>query len=93
MVRTRKNKKSPHYGFLISSLEEQPKIAYVKGETNFAKDKYSASTKHRKNADSLAQPEARLSIKKDILRSLVTISLILILELVVYLAWNKFIVK
>lgn len=88
-----KSKKNPHYGFLISQQENQSKIAYVNRETNFAKFNHTASVKHSEKADSLAQPEAKTLTKKDILRSLAIISLILILELVVYLAWNKFIIK
>jgi len=33
---------------------------------------------------------AQISVKKDIVRSLILVSLILILELVVYLAWKRF---
>lgn len=91
--KSHKSKKSPHYGFLLSQQENRSKIAYVNRETDFAKFKPTATTKHNKKADSLAQPEAKESMKKDILRSLSIISLILILELMVYLAWNKFIVK
>ncbi len=36
---------------------------------------------------------AQISVKKDIVRSLILISLVLILELVVYLAWSRFITK
>jgi len=36
---------------------------------------------------------AQISVKKDIVRSLILVSLILILELVVYLAWSRFITK
>ncbi|KKR44896.1 hypothetical protein A2434_00285 [Candidatus Woesebacteria bacterium RIFOXYC1_FULL_41_14] len=91
--RTRKNKKTPNYGFLVSWEPKQVKKAYVKRESKFDTDATSASTKHVKKADSLAQPEAKTKIKKDIIRSLTIIGLILILELVIYLAWNKFIVK
>ena len=37
------------------------------------------------------EPElAQISVKKDIIRSLILVSLILIVELVLYLAWNRF---
>jgi hypothetical protein len=92
-VRTRKNKKTPNYGFLVSWEPKQLKKAHVNRETKFASDVIPASTKHGKKADSLAQPEAKTNLKNGIVRSLITIGLILILELVIYLAWNKFIVK
>ena len=66
---------------------------HVKGETKFEANSESASSKHAKKADSLAQAEATGTTKKAIIRSLIIISLILILELVIYLAWTKFIIK
>ncbi len=85
-----KKDKSRHYGFLVSWSQNEAKKAHVKGETKIEKIKVSASGRHAKKADSLAQAEAVSHTKKDILRSLILISLILILELVVYLAWNRF---
>lgn len=93
VTRTRKNKKSPHYGFLVSWDQNSSKIASVKGETKIDKISSSASSRHGKRADSLAQAEANTYVKKDLIRSLIIISLILILELVVYLAWNRFMAK
>lgn len=92
-VRTHKNKRNPHYGFLVSWEPKQGKKARVNRETKFDANMIPASTKHSKKADSLAQPEAKTNLKNGIIRSLIIIGLILILELVVYLAWNKFIVK
>jgi hypothetical protein len=91
--RTRKNKEKTHYGFLVSWNEKRPSGSRVKGETNIGNNLASASGNHRKNADSLAQAEATGTVKKDIIQSLIRISLILILELVVYLAWNKFVIQ
>lgn len=93
ITRTRKNKENPHYGFLLSWQPREVKTTHVKGEPTFSKDDALASDRHGKRADSLAQAEAGSTIKKGIVRSLILISLILILELVIYLAWNKFIVK
>lgn len=93
VARTRKNKSNPHYGFLVSWDQNNLKSNHVKGETKSALDSKSASSRHSKKADSLAQAELSLNVKKDIVRSLIIISLILILELVVYLAWTKFIAK
>lgn len=91
VIRTRKNRKNTHYGFLVSWEPKRPKIASVKGETKSGHESVPASVRHGKKADSLAQASTSLDIKKDIIRSLIIISLILILELVIYLAWNKFI--
>jgi len=92
-VRTRKNKENPHYGFLVSWDPGQAKTAHVKGETKIEAQGITASARRGKKADSLAQAEAGAYIKKDIVRSLIVISLILILELVVYLAWIRFTAK
>ncbi len=89
--RRRKDKHNPHYGFLVSWDKKASQNAHVKGETEIAVNTKSASIRHSKKADSLAQAESGMNIKKDIIRSLLTISLVLILELVVYLAWIKFI--
>jgi len=89
-TRTRKNKENPHYGFLVSWEPKREKKAHVKGETKFDTNDMPASIRRGKKADSLAQAEAGASIKRDVVRSLIIISLILILELVVYLAWNRF---
>ena len=91
--KSRKNKKNPNYGFLISWDKNASKIAHVKGETKNPLKAKSASVRHGKKADSLAQAESGVNVKKDIIRSLLIISLVLILELVVYLAWTKFIAK
>lgn len=93
IYKTHKNKKDKHYGFLVSWDQKAVKNERVKGETKITSDLASASIRHGKKADSLAQAEPRLNVKKDIIRSLITISLVLILELVVYLAWTEFIAK
>jgi hypothetical protein len=88
--RTRKNKENPHYQFLYSW---QPFQANVKGELEEGKTSTLATPRHGKKAESLAQEEGRPNIKKGIFRSLILISLVLILEVVVYLAWIKFGIK
>ena len=65
--------------------------AHVNRENKNGHSSKLASIRHGKNADSLAQANVELNVKKDVIRSLVTISLVLILELMVYLAWMKFI--
>ena len=73
--RTRQNKENPHYSFLVSwEPGKMSSQAHVKREGKIA-------------------PEAKLanlSVKKDIFRSLILISFMLALEVVVYLAWNKY---
>lgn len=88
--RTRKNKETPHYGFLVSW---QPAKTDVKGESKISLDANSTIHKHDKSADILAQDQNLRSTKKDIIKSLILVSLILLIELVIYLAWNKFVIK
>ena len=91
--RFRKNKESPHYGFLVSWQPKASGEARVKGESNPDKIAVPATFRHGKRAESLAQAEPGTGTKKNIMRSLILISFILILELVVYLAWSKFVLS
>jgi hypothetical protein len=91
--RTRKNKENPHYGFLVSWQPKDHFQARVKGESNLGKIVDSATSRHEEKAVSLAQGALALGTKKNIIRSLILIGFILILELVVYLAWNKFVLS
>ena len=91
--RTRKNKENPHYGFLVSWQPKAPSQAHVKGETNSEQFSPPATSRHGKSAVSMAQGVLALGTKKSIIRSLILISFILILELVVYLAWRKFVLS
>ena len=88
--RSRKNKENPHYGFLYSWTPPQ---ARVKGESNQGKINSSTMPRHNKKAVYMAQGASASSTKKGIIRSLFTIGFILILELVIYLAWNKFVLS
>jgi len=88
--RTRKNKENPHYGFLVSWQPNSHSQARVKRESNSDNISKLATTRHEEKAVSMAQGALALGTKKSIIRSLILISFILILELVVYLAWNKF---
>ena len=92
-VRTRKNKENPHYNFLISWEPKGLSQARVKGESSSTKLVASATPRHGKRAESSAQEALASSSKKSIIQSLITIGFVLILELVIYLAWNKFIVR
>jgi hypothetical protein len=91
--RRRKNKENPHYNFLISWQPKGSSQARVKGESNSTKITAPATIRRGKRAESSAQDEPASSTKKGIVRSLIYISFILILELVIYLAWNKFIIR
>jgi hypothetical protein len=88
--RSRKNKENPHYGFLVSWQPKAPSQARVKGESNSGKIPPIATSRHRKSAVSMAQEASASDTKRGIFRSLILIVLILIVELVVYLAWRKF---
>lgn len=85
--RTRKNKEHPHYGFLVSWAPSQ---AHVKGELKSGNKEMAYKAKETKRADLLAQDGNQGYIKKSILKSIITVSFILILELVVYFAWSRF---
>ena len=91
--RTRKNKENPHYGFLVSWQPKDHSQARVKGESNLGKISVAATPRHEKKAVSSAQGELASDTKENIIRSLILISFVLILELVVYLAWNKFVLS
>jgi hypothetical protein len=91
--RTRKNKENPHYGFLVSWQPKDQSQAHVKRESISDKKIDSATLTHGKRAESLAQDDPATGNKKNIYRSLILVGLILILELVVYLAWNKFVLS
>ena len=88
--RTRKNKENPHYNFLYSW---NPSEAHVKGESQLVNKTVSVKLSASKRADIQAKQDSLGRIKKDIIRSLILVSFILILELVVYLAWSKFVLS
>lgn len=91
--RTRKDKEAPHYGFLVSWQPKPNSQARVKRELKSAALPEAAEAVHTKNANNWAQATLTRDIKKDIVRSLLIISLTLIAELVVYLAWSKFVLS
>jgi hypothetical protein len=91
--RTRKNKENPHYGFLVSWQPKDQSQARVKRESNSGKIAVPATTRHGEKAVSMAQGAPAVGTKKSIIRSLILIGFILILELVVYLAWRKFVLS
>ncbi len=84
--RTRKNKENPHYNF---SYSWQPSEPHVKGESNLPEKTFKAGQSYTKRANLLAKDDSLPRIKKDIIKSLVIVSFILILEVVVYLALHR----
>lgn len=91
--RTRKQKEMPNYGFLVSWQPKPNSQARVKRELKSAVLEEPTEAGYAKSANNLAQATLTRDIKKDIVRSLVIISLTLIAELVVYLAWSKFVLS
>ena len=88
--RTRKDKQSPHYNFLYSWT---PSESYVNREiTSEAKNK-NIKLSASKKADIQAKEDMSIRIKKDLIKTLILVSFIVILEVVVYLAWNKYVLS
>lgn len=81
--RTRKNKENPNYQFLVSW---EPKKTSVKGESGLPHPQPRKKISRSKSADLMSQENTHARIKKDIIKSLILVSLVLILEVVVYLA-------
>jgi len=81
--KTRKQKENIHHPFLVSW---QPQEARVNRESNSKIYVAKSKPELTKRADLLALDEQTKITKKGVLRSLVVTSLILILEVVVYLA-------
>jgi hypothetical protein len=88
--RTRKNKENPHYNFLYSWTPSQ---ARVKRESVLTDKEVIVKLSASKRAEIQAKEDSFGRIKKDIIKSLILVSFILILELVVYLAWSKFVLS
>lgn len=82
--RTKKQKAAAKHTFNLSWAPPEPG---VKGQFNFEPKKPKASSHKHESAISLAKDGSLASIKKDIVKSLILVSLILALEVVLYLAW------
>jgi len=82
--RTKKQKAAAKHNINLSWAPSEPS---VKGQFNFEPKKPKASSQKHENAISLAKDGSLASIKKDIVKSLILVSLILALEVVLYLAW------
>ncbi len=83
--RTRKDKVKARHTFNLSWVPE----AGVKGQFNSEADKLMPKPVRAEMAMSKAKDAPFTSLKRDILKSLIVASLILALEVVIYLAWSK----
>ena len=82
--RTKKQKEGARHTF---NLSWAPSEAGVKGQFNSEPKRPKAGARKHESALSLAKDDSLASIKKDIVKSLMVVSLILALEVVLYLAW------
>lgn len=70
-----------------------PPEAHVNRESKFSDKAVTVKLSASKKADIQAKEDSMGRIKKDIIKSLILVSFIIILELVVYLAWSKFVLS
>lgn len=87
--RTRKDKQNAVHHFSLSWSPEAKNKASVKRQIVSAGGRLKAKQSDKKNALLLAKEAGLASIKKDLVKSLILSSLILTLEVVLYLAWPK----
>jgi len=88
--RTRKQKQNIKYTFAYKIINEAKNLDFeptVKGQIKTTKNSTSQSIRLRKNAEPTAKDRYQGYIRKDITKSLIIVSLILALEVVIYLAW------
>jgi hypothetical protein len=87
--RTRKQKVGAKRQFLLSwePAQNEPISNTVKGQ--FKNDKITTNlvVDNKKNANNLEKDEQLASVKRDITKSLILVSLVLCLELVLYFVW------
>lgn len=84
--RTRKKKESPHYPFVVSWQPNSQIQARVKGESASGQKDPAPKLGYSKSPNLLAKGGPLPKVKKDIVKSLILVSFVLILEVVVYLA-------
>jgi len=80
--KNRKNKHNPNYSFLVSY---DPKQATVKRELDLDNHTEIPKLSASKKAEIQAKEDSSIRIKKDIIKSLILVSFVLIIEVVVYL--------
>ncbi len=90
--RTRKQKEKAKHQFTLSWQPEPTKAtreADVKGQFKTKPEPEKTQIFKRKKAKITAKPDGLASIRLDIIKSLLLASLILSLEVVIYLAWSR----
>jgi len=88
--RTRKQKQNTKYTFAYKVINEAKNLNFeptVKRQIKNTTKTPSKGTGLRKNAEPKAKDKYQSYIRKDITKSLIIVSLILALEVVIYLAW------
>jgi hypothetical protein len=84
--RTKKQKLNVHHSFTLNWTPEARVKSQFASANNFPAGK-AKKPKREEKAVLLAQGEATSKIKRNILKSLIIVSLILASEVVIYLAW------
>jgi hypothetical protein len=87
--RTRNEKEKAVHSFSLSWSPEANKDGDVKRQFKNKAERVSAKADRQKNAILLAKDDTLRLNKKDIFKSLFIASLIITLEMVIYLAWRK----
>ncbi|MFC1710204.1 hypothetical protein ACFL0F_00905 [Patescibacteria group bacterium] len=89
--RTRKQKEKAKHQFLVTSVNKpksKPNDKVVKGQFNSRHKPSKKKVGMVKSADLLDKEDHLASAKRDVVKSILLASLILGLELVIYLAWR-----
>lgn len=87
--RTRQQKEKAIHSFSLSWSPEANSGGGVKGQFKNEAKASSPKASQRENAMLLAKDNSLRLIKKDVFKSLVIATLIITLEVVLYLAWRK----
>jgi len=87
--RTRSEKEKAVHSFSLSWSPEANKDDGVKGQFKNKARQVSAKANRPKKAMLLAKDDSLRLIKKDVFKSVFIASLIITLEVVIYLAWRK----
>ena len=83
--RTRKQKENVHHNFTLSWTP----ASLVNRQINIGSREKTLGSKGAERADLLAKDHSGSGTKRGIIKSLITVSFILCLELVIYLAWKR----
>jgi hypothetical protein len=83
--RTRREKENVRHNFTLSWTP----TGSVNRQINIGSREKTAGSNKAESADLLAKDHSGSSTKRGIIKSLITVSFILCLELVIYLAWKR----